>query len=152
MISGNAQEKDINNFAQAKDWANNIIDQKVLRINLWNILWAWNYLSPSHRKLRELNIVYDHLWRSSLGEWFHPNGDLKENYKHHHVKFGIAFVNFAQHCPTLDVYHLLMDEICKVLKKEMAMWQTLYAIYIEPLMGQLCVQETCCENAVTKHM
>jgi hypothetical protein len=49
-------------------------------------------------------------------EWFHPNGELKENYKRY-VEFGTYFDMASQHCPMLGDYPALRDEICNVFRK-----------------------------------
>jgi len=39
------------------------------------------YLRAAYRQPGSLHSPYDYLARSTMYEWFHPNGDLKENYK-----------------------------------------------------------------------
>ncbi len=56
-----------------------------------NISNALKYLRGTYRKLGKVDGVYDHLSRGSLVEWFHHNGKIKENYKHH-VELGTTFV------------------------------------------------------------
>jgi hypothetical protein len=58
-----------------------------------NIFSALKYLRGASRKLGKIDGVYDHLSRGSLVEWFHPNGKIKENYKHH-VKLDTTFAKF----------------------------------------------------------
>jgi hypothetical protein len=66
--------------------------------NIYNVLKC---LNATYRKPREVDGVYDHLSKGSLVEWFHHNGELKEDYKCY-VKFGTAFAKFVQHFPILD--------------------------------------------------
>ena len=64
----------------------------------------------------DLSCVCDNLSKSSMREWFHPNGELKDTYKRC-VEFDTYFVKSAQHCPILDSRPLLKEEICTILKK-----------------------------------
>jgi hypothetical protein len=38
------------------------------------------YLRATYRKPRKVDDVYDYFSRGSLAKWFHPNGELEENY------------------------------------------------------------------------
>ena len=69
-------------------------------------------------------------------EWFHPNGDLKENYKRY-VELGTYFDKASQHCPILDDYPALRDEICNVLRKQRTDGQPFSAVIIQPLIKTL---------------
>ena len=69
-------------------------------------------------------------------EWFHPNGDLKENYKRC-VELDTYFDKTSQHCPILDDYPTLRDEICNVLRKQRAGSQPLSVVVIQPLIKTL---------------
>jgi hypothetical protein len=69
-------------------------------------------------------------------EWFHPNGDLKENYKCC-VELGTYFDKASQHCPILGDYPALRDEICNVLRKQRAGGQPLSVVIIQPFIKTL---------------
>jgi hypothetical protein len=69
-------------------------------------------------------------------EWFHPNGDLKENYKRC-VELGTYFDKASQHCPMLGDYPALRDEICNVLRKQRAGGQPLSIVIIQPFIKAL---------------
>jgi len=97
-----------------------------------NIQGALTYLRAAFRKPRDLSSVYDSLSRGTMYEWFHPNGDLKENYKRC-VEFGTYLAKPKQNCPILMDYPLLKKEICTVLCKQREVGQLLYAVCIQPL-------------------
>ena len=80
-----------------------------------NITNALMYLRAAYRQPGSLHSPYDSLARSTMYEWFHPNGELKKNYKRC-VELGTYFDKASQHCPTLCVYPALKDEICNVLR------------------------------------
>jgi hypothetical protein len=63
-------------------------------------------------------------------KWFHPNGDLKENYKRC-MELGTYFDKASQHCPILVDYPALRDEICNVLRKQRAGGQPLSVVIIQ---------------------
>jgi hypothetical protein len=65
-------------------------------------------------------------------EWFHPNDDLKENFKCC-VKLGTYFDKASQHCPILGDFSALRNEICNVLRKQCASGQPLSIVIIQPL-------------------
>jgi len=65
-------------------------------------------------------------------KWFHPNGDLKENYKCC-IEFGTYFAKSKQYCSILMNYPLFKEEICTVLCKQRDVGQPLYTICIQPL-------------------
>ena len=67
---------------------------------------------------------------------FHPNGNLKENYKRC-VEFDTYFDKASQHCPLLNDYPALRDEICNVLRKQRAGGQPLSVVIIQPLIKTL---------------
>ena len=69
-------------------------------------------------------------------EWFHPNGDLKENYKRC-VELGTYFDKASQHCPMFGDYPALRDEICNVLRKQRAGGQPLSIVIIQPFIKAL---------------
>ena len=69
-------------------------------------------------------------------EWFHPNDDLKENYKCC-VELDTYFDKTSQHCPILGDYPTLRDEICNVLRKQRAGSQPLSVVVIQPLIKTL---------------
>jgi hypothetical protein len=75
-------------------------------------------LKAKYRKPREVDGVYYHLSKGSLVEWFHHNGELKENYKCY-VKLNTTFAKFVQHYPILDAHLVLKEETYEVLKKHM---------------------------------
>jgi len=83
-----------------------------------NIYSVLKYLKATYRKPREVDGVYDHLSKGYLVEWFHHNGEFKENYKHY-VKLSTTFAKFVQHSPILDAHLVLIEEICELLKKHM---------------------------------
>jgi hypothetical protein len=86
------------------------------------------YLKATYKKPRKVNVVYDHVSKGSLVKWFHPNGELKENYKHY-VKLGTTFAS-TQHSYILDAHLVLEEEICEVLEKHRATRQPLSIVYI----------------------
>lgn len=65
-----------------------------------------------------------------MWEWFLPNGDSKESYKHC-VDFGTYSAITAQHCPILDLIQLWI--FCDILRNQRNVDYLLYAICIQPL-------------------
>jgi hypothetical protein len=94
-----------------------------------NIQGALNYLRAAFRKPEDLSSVYDALSRGSMYECFHPTGELKTNYKCC-VELGNYFAKSKQYCLVLAHHPDLKDEICKVLKRQRATRQPLYAVCI----------------------
>ena len=64
-------------------------------------------------------------------EWFHPNDNLKKNYKSC-MEFDTCFDKASQHCPILGDYPTLRDEICNVLRKQHVGGQPLSVVIIQP--------------------
>jgi hypothetical protein len=87
---------------------------------------AWNFLRSAYRLPGDLSNVYDHLSRGTMYGWFHTNGTLKDNIQRC-VELGTYFTKSAQHCPILDKFPLLKEEICQALNKQRAVGQPLYA-------------------------
>jgi hypothetical protein len=96
-----------------------------------NITNALMYLRAAYRQPGSLHSPYDYLARSIMYERFHPNGDLKENYKRY-VELDTYFDKASQHCPILGDYPALRDEICYVIRKQRAGGQPLFAVIIQP--------------------
>ena len=69
-------------------------------------------------------------------EWFHPNGNLKENQKRC-VELGTYFYKASQHCHILGDYSALRDEIFNILRKQRARGQPLSDVIIQPLIKTL---------------
>jgi hypothetical protein len=101
-----------------------------------NIQSALNYLRAAFRKPGDLSSVYDALSRGTMYEWFHPTGELKDNYKRC-VELGNYFAKSKQHCPILAHHPQLKNEICEVLKKQREAGQPLYAVCIQPLIRSI---------------
>ncbi len=59
-----------------------------------NILNALKYLKGAYTKLGKVDSVYDNLSRGTLVEWFHPNGKIMENHKHH-VEHDTTFAKYV---------------------------------------------------------
>jgi hypothetical protein len=93
---------------------------------------AWNFLRSAYRLPGDLSNVYDHLSRGTMYGWFHTNGTLKDNIQRC-VELGTYFTKSAQHCPILDKFPLLKEEICQALNKQRTAGQPLYASYIQGL-------------------
>lgn len=103
-----------------------------------NIFRALKYLRATYRKPRKIDDVYDYLSRTSLAKWFHPNGELEENYKRY-VGLGTTFAS-AQHSPILDAQLVLKEEICEVLKKHRAARQPLSVVCIQPVIKAIILK------------
>ena len=101
---------------------------------------ALSFLRAAYRKPRDLISVYDNLSKNSMRDWFHPNGDLKDTYKRC-VKFSTYFSKSAQHCPVLESYPALKEEICSVLKKMRTAGQPLYAVCIQPIIRAIILEK-----------
>ena len=114
-----------------------------------NITEAWSFLRSAYRKPGDLSCVYDNLSKSSMREWFHPNGDLKETYKRC-VDFGTYFAKTAQRCPILESNPILKDEICAILRNKRKAGQPLYAVCIQPLIKAI-IQEKAPELLASMH-
>ncbi len=97
------------------------------------------YLRATYRKPRKVDDVYDYLSRGSLAKWFHPTGELEENYKRY-VKLGTTFAS-AQHSPILDAHLVLKEEICEVLKKHRPARQLLSVVCIRPLIKAIILKQ-----------
>ena len=69
-------------------------------------------------------------------EWFHSNGDFKENYKRC-VELGTYFDKASQHCPILGDYPTLRYEICNVLRKQRVGGQSFSVVIIQPFIKSL---------------
>ena len=93
---------------------------------------AWNFLRSAYRLPGDLNNVYNHLSKGTMYGWFHTNGTLKDNIQRC-VELGTYFTKSTQHCPILDKFPLLKEEICQVLNKQRAVRQPLYASFIQGL-------------------
>jgi hypothetical protein len=104
-----------------------------------NIAEAWGFLRSAYKKLGDLSCVYDKLSKSSMRDWFHPNGDLKEIYKRC-VDFGTYFAKTAQRCPILESNPILKEEICAIIRNQRKVGQPLYAVCIQPL-AKAIIQE-----------
>jgi hypothetical protein len=69
------------------------------------------------------------------------------------VKFGIAFVKFAQHLPYIGcVSPSQGQDLQGVEERNGNVTNFVCDLHLALLMGQLWVQETCCKNAITKHL
>jgi hypothetical protein len=101
-----------------------------------NITNALMYLRSAYRQPGSLHSSYDYIARSTMYEWFYPNGDFKENYKRC-VELGTYFDKASQHCLILGVYPVLRDEICNVLRKQRTGGQPLSIVIIQPFMKAL---------------
>ena len=101
---------------------------------------VWNFLRSAYRKFGEISCVYDNLSQSSMREWFHPNGNLKNTCKHC-VEFGTYFVKSTQHCSILDSHVLLKEEICTILKKMRKGGQPLYTVCIHSLINAIILNK-----------
>ena len=101
-----------------------------------NITNALMYLKAAYRQPGSLHSLYNSLARSTMYEWFHPNGELKKNYKRC-VKLGMYFDKASQHCPILSAYPVLRDEICNVFREQRASGQPLSIGIIQPFIKAL---------------
>ena len=101
-----------------------------------NITNALMYLRVTYRQPESLYSPYDYLARSTMYKSFHPNDDLKENYKRC-VELDTYFDKASQYCPILSDYSALGDEICNVLRKQRAGGQPLSAAIIQSLIKTL---------------
>jgi hypothetical protein len=72
-------------------------------------------------------------------EWFHPKGELKDNYKRC-VELGTYFAKSKQHCPILANHLQLKNEICEVPKKQKEAGQPLYVVCIQPLIRSIILK------------
>ena len=57
------------------------------------------------------------LTTNSIHEWFHPNGDLKENFKHC-VDFGTYYAKTVQRCPIFESNSIMKDKICVIFREK----------------------------------
>jgi hypothetical protein len=106
-----------------------------------NITKAWSFLRSSYKKMGDLSYTYDKLSKSSMREWFHPNGDLSDTYKCC-ADFGTYFAKTAQRCPILESNSILKDEICAILRNQKKTCQPLYAVCIQSFIKAIIQDKT----------